>query len=256
MKTGLVSITFRQLSPAQIVNLVSRAGLDGIEWGGDVHVPHGDLEKAREVRELTQQAGLEVAAYGSYYRAGESENEGLAWDKVLSTAIELGAPLIRVWAGKRGSNEANDEYRRRVEDDLKRICDMAASQSTLVALEFHGGTLTDNGDSTRALLETVNCPNLKSLWQPSNGKWKEKRRRYELNAIRPWLSNLHVFQWLEIDKDRKRRPLAEGSNEWSKYLKMAEREPGERFALLEFVRDDDPEQFLRDAATLKSWLET
>jgi hypothetical protein len=43
IQTGLVSITFRQLSPPAIIDLVRQAGLEGIEWGGDVHVPHGDL---------------------------------------------------------------------------------------------------------------------------------------------------------------------------------------------------------------------
>jgi hypothetical protein len=30
---------------------------------------------------------------------------------------------------------------------------------------------------------------------------------------------------------------------------------GERFAMLEFVKGDSEEAFLRDAATLRSWLE-
>lgn len=255
MKTGLVSITFRQLSPAQIVELVSRVGLDGIEWGGDVHVPHGDLDAARQVLSLTRNAGLEVAAYGSYYRAGESEGEGLAWDKVLTTAVELGAPVIRVWAGKRGSGDANDEYRRGVANDLKRICDLAAAQNTLVTLEFHGGTLTDNADSARALLEAVNHSNLQSLWQPSTGRALEARLD-ELSTMLPWLSNIHVFQWRETAEGRERLALDEGAEEWSKYFDAIKTQAGERFALLEFVRDDAPEQFLRDAATLKSWLES
>ena len=49
MKTGLVSVTFRELASREIVALVANAGLDGIEWGGDVHVPHGELSTARQV---------------------------------------------------------------------------------------------------------------------------------------------------------------------------------------------------------------
>ncbi|HNC24059.1 MAG TPA: sugar phosphate isomerase/epimerase, partial [Opitutaceae bacterium] len=96
---GLVSVTFRALTPTQIVALVRQAGLRGIEWGGDIHVPHGNLARAREVREMTQEAGLSVAAYGSYYRAAQSEADGLAFEHVRATAVELGAPTIRVWAG-------------------------------------------------------------------------------------------------------------------------------------------------------------
>ena len=67
IQPGLVSVTFRKLTPAEIVALVKQAGLKGIEWGGDLHVPHGDLVRAREVRELTHEGGLGVAACGSGY---------------------------------------------------------------------------------------------------------------------------------------------------------------------------------------------
>ena len=108
MKTGLVSVTFRKLSPAEIVKLVAEAKLDGIEWGGDVHVPHGNLATAREVLRLTRDAGLAVAAYGSYYRAVESEEADLPFIKVLETAKELSTPTVRVCAGGKGPADAAD----------------------------------------------------------------------------------------------------------------------------------------------------
>ena len=89
IKSGLVSITFRQLSPGDIIDLVKKAGLDGIEWGGDIHVPHGDIAKAEEVYSLTRDAGLDIPAYGSYYKVGESEQEGLAFNDVLISAAAL-----------------------------------------------------------------------------------------------------------------------------------------------------------------------
>ena len=44
---GLVSITFRDLEANEIIDLVKKSGLTAIEWGGDVHVPHGDFNRAR-----------------------------------------------------------------------------------------------------------------------------------------------------------------------------------------------------------------
>ncbi len=101
LSPGLVSVTFRQLSVQDIVNLTARAGLDAIEWGGDVHVPHGDLNAARAARIATEHAGLRVAAYGSYYRAGHADTG--PFEDVLASAVELGAPCIRIWAGRQGS---------------------------------------------------------------------------------------------------------------------------------------------------------
>lgn len=36
---GLVSVSFREERPESILREASAAGLSGIEWGGDVHVP-------------------------------------------------------------------------------------------------------------------------------------------------------------------------------------------------------------------------
>jgi len=95
---GLVSVTFRKLTPEHIVDLVAEAGLTGIEWGGDIHVPHGDLTAASRVRSFTEQAGLRTSAYGSYYRVGQNEPDENSFDRVLETAQALDAPTIRVWS--------------------------------------------------------------------------------------------------------------------------------------------------------------
>ncbi len=71
--TGLVSVSFRKLPPEQIIALARQAGLQSIEWGGDVHVPPENLENARVIGEMTRAAGLSVACYGSYYRLTDAE---------------------------------------------------------------------------------------------------------------------------------------------------------------------------------------
>lgn len=252
---GLVSVTFRKLSPADIVALVRQAGLTGIEWGGDVHVPAGDLARAREVRELTEQAGRRVAAYGSYYRVGQSENDGLLFSSVLETAIELGAPTIRVWPGAKGSESVSDPERARVVADLLRIAEMAAAKGVTVATEFHGGSLTDTNESAVRLLREAEHPALLTYWQPHNGEATAEALR-GLKAVLPRVGNLHVFHWWPTSSDR--HPLADGAERWGAFLAELKKAPApggrDRFALLEFVPGDEPAAFLRDAATLKMWL--
>ncbi len=212
-------------------------------WGGDTHVPHGDLEAARRVGEMTRDAGLEVAAYGSYYRAGHDDE--LAFERVLPCAAVLGAPLIRVWAGKQSSADADEDYRDRVVNDLRRICEMAKNID--IALEFHENTLTDTAASARRLLENIDCPNIRTLWQPPVNATREECLA-DLQTIKLWLANLHVFQW----RGNERRPLEEGENDWRDYLAAANNEET-RYALLEFVADDEPENFRRDAKALCRW---
>jgi len=239
--TGLVSVTFRKLSPGEIVALVARAGLDGIEWGGDVHVPHGDLAAARDVRHMTEDAGLSVLAYGSYFRCRPGE----AFEPVLEAAITLGAPLIRIWAGQLGSAEADSAYREGVIAQSQHAVELAAAHSIAVAYEFHSNTLTDTTESALTLLR--DAPGARTLWQPPHDV-NEAKRLDGLRAVLPWLANLHVFHWRM--PDRTRLALAEGADLWRERLSVALFSGREVAALLEFVRDDDPEQFLHDAATL------
>jgi 3-dehydroshikimate dehydratase len=252
LKGGLVSITFRQLSPKEIVDLMGKSGLSGIEWGGDVHVPHGNLSVAREVGMMTKAGGLEVAAYGSYYRVGcEGQENVPPFTSVLETAVELGAPLIRVWAGDRGSDKADEAFWNRVIEDSKRIGDMAQKEGVTIAYEYHGNTLTDTLQAAQKLLKEVEHPNVRSYWQPLPHHDMGSRVR-GLEQILPWLENIHVFHWINTDK----HPLEGGTKEWAKYLELVQSLEGKRYALIEFVKDNQPEQFLKDAEVLKNWLKT
>ena len=152
IRTGLVSVTFRDLAPRRIVDLVNEAGLDAVEWGGDVHVPHGDAARARDVGRMTRDAGLTTAVYGSYYRAG-APDPGPDFAAVLETALVLGAPMIRVWAGAIGSERAAARDRAAVVDDTLRIAGIAHRHGIAITFEFHGGTLNDTNGSSRRLIQ-------------------------------------------------------------------------------------------------------
>jgi 3-dehydroshikimate dehydratase len=247
--SGLVSITFRQLAPREIVGLAVQAGLAGIEWGGDVHVPHGDLRQARLVHRMTQEAGLRIAAYGSYYRVGV-EGTG-PFEPILDTAVELGAPLIRVWAGDRASADADAPFRARVVRETRQAADLAAGAGVAIAYEFHPRTLTDTGESARRLLEDVAHDNVGSYWQPPPGA-SVADNLAGLDAVLPWLRNVHVFTWHGTTGER--MPLADGEAGWMRVLRKVASTGRDHFAMVEFVRDDAEESLFRDAATLRRWL--
>lgn len=249
--SGIVSVTFRGLQPADVVKLTAEAGLDAVEWGGDVHVPHGDTKKAREVYALTIDSGLKIASYGSYYTAGVSPEKGLSFDSVLESALELHAPNIRVWAGATGSREADDDCRKRVTEDTQRICEAALKENIGISFEYHANSLTDTPESALKLIRDVNCSNVYTYWQPSLGISFEERLK-ALEMVSPWLTNIHAYQWKELE----RMPLASGKAEWNKYFELAAKIKGDRYCLLEFVKDDKPEQFIEDAASLKEFLQS
>ncbi|WP_432799536.1 sugar phosphate isomerase/epimerase family protein [Poriferisphaera sp. WC338] len=255
IRTGLVSITFRQLSSKKIIELVSKAGLDAIEWGGDIHVPHGNLDQARDVRKQTDDAGLQIAAFGSYYKVGESETEGLSFDAVLDTTCELDAPRIRVWAGSKGTDAASSIHWEKVIADGKRIAEKAAAAGKQIAFEFHGNSLTDHAAAAIKLHNDINHDNVKMYWQPLSHNMPQDPKD-DLAAILPILGDIHVFAWLRGQDEHHptRLALQEGYTQWVSYFKMIKDAEHNCTAMLEFAKNDSPDQFLADAATLKQLL--
>ncbi len=250
---GLVSITFRQLSTEEIIELVSKAGLACIEWGGDVHVPHGQYSTAEKVREMTLEAGLKVAAYGSYYSTIKSEKEGLAFSTVLETAEELKAPFIRVWAGDKEPKEVDESYWQSFIEESRRIASMAADKNIAIVYEFHSKTLTSTYDSAIRIFEEADHQNLFSYWQSQNGVDCPINCK-GLERLLPWIRGMHVFHWLlNPDNTIKRLMLSEGQVAWKSYFETLSNVNIDLNAMVEFVVDDKQENFLADAKTLKKW---
>ena len=241
---GLVTVTFRQFSPREIIELARQTNLTALEWGGDVHVPPNDPANAREVGRMTRDAGLSVLAYGSYFRVGEDDAGN--FNAILDTTKALEAPSIRIWAGKRGSADADADYRRRVVDDVMTIAESAHRAGVVICYEFHGGTLTDTDESAGQLLRATQHPAVRTLWQPAHGRTVEQRSE-SLRSVLPWLHHVHVFHW---PRQGERAPLAQGEADWRRYVQMIRQEGSPCPLLLEFVPGDDPALLGPDASTL------
>ena len=247
---GLCSITFRNLAAAEIIALVVANGLSAIEWGGDIHVPAGRFDMAREVGRRSADAGLRTPSYGSYFRVTP---ESLASDfaPVVETAQALGAETIRVWADGKSSREMDADYFLRLADAGYRLSGVAAQAGCRVGFEWHLGTATDTDASARRLIEAIGHPAACLYWQPRQGT-PAPDRLAGLRETLGCLAHLHVFQWVG-ERDR-RLPLADGVTDWRAFLACAAEASGDRCAYLEFVAEDTVEAFLRDAATLRDLL--
>lgn len=243
-KAGIVSISFRDHSAKEILTAASEAGLEAVEWGGDVHVPHGNESEANAVRELTEAFGMTVAEYGSYYAIGKSDPA--LFDDVLKSARQLKTNVIRVWAhqGKSSDTFSEEEYQACVAD-ARRICVLAGDIT--VALECHPNTLTDEYHTELKFIRDVGCDNLKTFWQPNQHRPLE----YNLDSIRaliPYIVSVHVYSW----KRKERLPLAALESEWAEYFELLSAK--DLNYMLEFMHDGNIETLKETAATLKKWI--
>lgn len=249
---GLCSLTLGHLSPLEVISLCQETGLTHIEWWGrdKGHVPTGDIETAQLVGEATRDAGIKVSTYGSYYCVGESEAEETSFDAVLNTAVALGAPAIRVWAGTKGSDVVTPDQRQAVIDDALRIADQASEFNVRIIFEYHQDTLSDSNDSTIQLADSLKHPFIDFSWQALTDI-PIKERVKGLQSILPRLRTVHVFNWTR-DKEANflRHPLSDALDEWQTYFCMIKQTKTDHVALLEFVPNDSIEQFKIEAHTL------
>ncbi len=243
--TGLVSISFRGLTPEELLTAAAAAGLESVEWGGDVHVPAKDTATAAQVRILTREADICAYSYGSYYKIGATPEEEFAG--VLASADALGTDIIRTWAYNKGSQEVTDAEYRAAVADARRICDLAEGKT--ICLECHNFTLTDEYHAALRFVRDVDRENFASYWQPN----QYRDTAYNLaacEALAPLTRAVHVFSW---DGDI-RLPLVAQEKEWRQYIDIIRRHAPDVPFMLEFMHDDRVETLLETAEVLKGWL--
>lgn len=244
IRKGIVSVTFKNLSVEAVIDLAVKAGLSGIEWSEGHHVPAEDTAEAARIGALTAISGLRTVEYGSYYKLGE----GMDFRPRMLNAAALGTRTIRIWGGVKPSAELAADERATLVREAQRIADEASAMGMDIVIEWHRNTVTDTNESGLSFLEEVGRDNFRTLWQPSMAMDEEERKR-GIRMLGKRIANLHVFHWDASG----RRPLSEGKEEWKGYTK-ALCDDFSGYALMEFVKDDAPEQFLEDAAALSSWL--
>jgi len=219
----------------------------------DVPREEPSLEEQQRVLAMRcHDAAVACPSYGTYFFAGHSDPG--EFDPILETAEALGASLLRVWAPFGVLPGAASTERDRIADALRDCADRAARRGIRVATEFHPGTLTQTAAGALDLLG-VSGDAVLTYWQPRPGEDSD-RSLPELDAVLPRLAHLHVLSWSPTANDR--QPRSHFESMWRAALRAAAHTPVQlrpRCAYLEFVPDDAPAAFERDAADLLRWIE-
>lgn len=242
---GLVSISFRDKSPLEIVQAVRSAGLSCVEWGSDVHAPCGDIQRLTEIAALQREYGIACSSYGTYFFLGQTPIEELN-DYVRAAKI-LGTDTIRLWCGKKSGADMTDDEREQLIAECRKAARIAEENQVTFCMECHRDTYTDRPENTVSLMEAVDSPHFRTYWQPF--QWLDADGSLAVaRAVAPYTRHLHVFNWSGWD----RFPLADGIEDWKRYL-SAFSTP--RTLLLEFMPDDRIESLPVEVAALKTIIE-
>ena len=240
-RAGLVSISFRQNTPEEILEEVKKSGLSCVEWGSDVHAPCRDLERLKKIAELQERYGIECSSYGTYFRLGETPLREL--ESYITAAKILGTRVLRLWCGKKRGADMTDEERNALFEECRQAAEIAALSDVMLCMECHMMTFTERAEDICELMSAVNSPNFRIYWQPFQYLEIEENLKFA-RSVKHFVEHIHVFNW----KQNERFPLAEAVDVWRAYLKGFS---APRTLLLEFMPDDRIESLSSEASALK-----
>ena len=226
---GLVSVSFRQHTPREILEAVKQVGLTCIEWGSDVHAPCHDNERLYEIAEMQKEYGIECSSYGTYFRFGETPIEEL--EHYIAAAKILGTDVLRLWCGTKSGEKFSDEEKQELTAQCKKAAEIAEKEGVTLCMECHKDTYTERLEDALALMSEIDSSHFRMYWQPFQWQTVEKNLEYA-EAIAHYTRHIHVFQW----KEKLRFSLNDGIEEWQGYLSKFDTP---RTLLLEFMPDGE-----------------
>lgn len=237
---GLVSISFREHTPKEIIAEVQKTPLTCIEWGSDIHAPCRDLEQVKEIVRMQQDSGISCSSYGTYHRVGVHKPDDVV--QYIEPAKLLGTNTIRLWCGNRHPGDYAAIELNGIYDECRYLAEIAKENDVVFCVECHDWTLTESKESSLALMEAIDHPNFKMYWQPN--QWvSEEENLVFAKLVSPYTENIHVFNW----RGRDRFPLFEAAEIWKQYLHYF---TGNRTLLLEHMYDEQLETLRAEADAL------
>ena len=148
-----------------VLDVAAAAGCSSVEWTDDGFLEPGDSAAAGNLMFATLKAGLCTASYATLFRAGLHGRS--AFDKALSTARELNAPIVRLWAAPRRSSPETDA------DALVSIArslgDAAGSRGVTLCFGLSADSILDTAANAAAILSRIDHPFIKLAWSPVPG---------------------------------------------------------------------------------------
>lgn len=244
LKIGMTSVTFRNKTIEEIVEICKKEQVEYIEWGSDVHVKTKD--DAKKAKLLCDDAGIKISSYGSYYSVGS--NNRVEWKTLCENANIMGAESIRVWLGKKDSEKTSNEEYINILNDCKSICDIAKEYGIIVSPECHDDTFNNNTDAILRFIKDLGRDNFRTYFQS-----RYFRMEYDLDRIDrtfDYILNMHVSY---SDLKREQMFRKKDKNYLDTLLKKMISKEFKGIIILEFTENSSEKAFSEDIKKLRTY---
>lgn len=244
LKIGVASVTFKNKTVRQVVEIAKNAGVEFIEWGGDVHVK--TLEDAKLAKKLCHENNIKISSYGSYYRTGSSKV--VEWEEVCRIANEMDASSVRIWLGNKNSEEFTENEYNELLEEMKFLCSKAEEYNLLVCPECHDNTFNNNTEAILKLKNDLSCDNFKTYFQS-----RYLRFDYDLDRIEKTFDFIENFHVSYRDLKREQRFKKKDKNYINKLIKKFISMSFNGIVIVEFTKSSKEMNFRKDVRKLRSY---
>lgn len=168
--------------------------------------------------------------------------------QVCEIAKKMEAPSIRIWLGKKNSEEMSDKEYRTLLENTKKMCDIASDYGLDVCPECHDNTFNNNTDAFLRLKKDLQKDNFKTYFQS-----RYFRMEYDLDRIDrtfEFIRDVHISY-----RDLKKEQLHRKKDIFylDKLLKKLKSKSFDGIVMVEFVDFDSERVFYRNVRKLKKY---
>ena len=173
-------------------------------------LPTDDLDAARDAARIARDLGVDVVALTPYTtsinspdhvhrRAGVDELDGC-----LRAAEVLGAHVMRVYAGSWHDGDADlDGAWNALVESLRTLAPMARDRGVVMCVENHFGTMTQSAAASVRLVDEVDDPAVRILYDQANLTFTHDESPAEaLEIQRGHVAHVHVKDLVFTDPDK------------------------------------------------------
>ncbi len=212
LRLGCAAYSFRayltkgEMSLEDFVKLGWELGLDGVELT-EYYFPSVDRDYIFKLKRLALSYGLDISAVsvGNTFTLPDSdarEREIKHVKKWIDIAVWIGAPCLRVFAGKVPKGHTEEEAFKWVVSALKECSKYASERGIVLALENHGG-ITSTADQVLRILKAVDSEWLRINLDTGN----YRINTYEdIEKSAPYAVHVHA-KFLDVAEDGSDRRL-------------------------------------------------
>ena len=241
MKPGIATIALRNYDIFTALDMAAQAGFAGVEvWGKPSHTPlEFDEDHTRKVRDRARSNGLQIPIFGSYANPSWPEFPRKSED-AIKIALLLGARIIRVWAGNKNPDAADEALWEQVAKGLRDFALRAEDAGLTLAIEMHAETLCLTPEGALRLLDMVAAPNLKLNYQVGN--FAEPDVDHDLGLVGDKVAMVHAqnFKASCCEQGKLNRTLVQNGNvDYDKVLSLLADHGFGGYVEVEFLKGED-----------------